>query len=289
VFDLQDRITQSVVAFVAPTVEVAEIERTRRKPAGNPDAYDCYLRGLARSNVMAEDANAEALRQFLRAIALDPDSAVAHAMAARCYTVRKQQGWDSDRRSDRAEARRLALRASELGQDDALALCHAGFALFYVCNEDYIGAAMVDEALSLNQNLAAAWSVKAAIDLFAGRHEAVIDELGRVQRLNPTDPAGYIRESTMAQAFLLLGRYDEAAIWANKSLARQPNWLLAMRSLAMARALSGDVDGARKVMARLRELHPALRISNYLDYLPYRRREDIERQNAALRLAGLPE
>ena len=289
VFDLQDRITQSVVASVAPTVQVAEIERTRRKPAGNPDAYDCYLRGLARSNVMSEDAIAEALRLFLRAIVLDPGSAVAHAMAARCYTFRKQQGWDSDGLSDRAEARRHALRASELGQDDALALCHAGFALFYVCNEDDLGAALVDEALSLNQNLAAAWGVKAAINLFAGRHEAVLDELGRVQRLNPADPAGYTRESTMAQALLLLGRYEEAAIWANKSLARQPNWLLALRSLAMARALSGDVDGARKVMARLRELHPALRISNYLDYLPYRRREDVERQNAALRLAGLPE
>jgi hypothetical protein len=44
---LQDEVTSSVLGAIAPTLEQAEIERTKRKPTGNPNAYDYYLRGIA--------------------------------------------------------------------------------------------------------------------------------------------------------------------------------------------------------------------------------------------------
>src|SRR5262249_9859303 len=47
IFDLQDRVTASVVGAIAPKLEQAEIERARRKPTDNLDAYDYFLRGLA--------------------------------------------------------------------------------------------------------------------------------------------------------------------------------------------------------------------------------------------------
>src|SRR5881227_3537281 len=47
VFDLQDRVTESVVGAIAPAVEKAEIERAKRKPTESLDAYALYLRGLA--------------------------------------------------------------------------------------------------------------------------------------------------------------------------------------------------------------------------------------------------
>src|SRR5215468_6837930 len=47
VFAFQDEVTVKVVAAIAPRVERAEIERARRRPSGNTDAYYCYLRGLS--------------------------------------------------------------------------------------------------------------------------------------------------------------------------------------------------------------------------------------------------
>ena len=47
IFDLQDQVTASVVGAIAPKLEQAEIERAKRKPTENLDAYDYYLRGLA--------------------------------------------------------------------------------------------------------------------------------------------------------------------------------------------------------------------------------------------------
>jgi TolB-like protein/class 3 adenylate cyclase len=40
IFDLQDQVTASVVGAIAPKLEQAEIERAKRKPTENLDAYD---------------------------------------------------------------------------------------------------------------------------------------------------------------------------------------------------------------------------------------------------------
>src|SRR4029078_11692834 len=47
IFDLQDQVTANVVGAIAPRLEQAEIERSKRKPTESLDAYDYYLRGMA--------------------------------------------------------------------------------------------------------------------------------------------------------------------------------------------------------------------------------------------------
>ena len=47
IFDLQDRVTTSVVGAIAPKLEQAETEHAKRKPTENLNAYDYFLRGMA--------------------------------------------------------------------------------------------------------------------------------------------------------------------------------------------------------------------------------------------------
>ena len=89
IFDLQDRVTQSVVGTIGPKLEQAEIDRAKRKPTESLDAYDYYLRGMAAFHQLNLDANREALKLFSRAFELDPDYAAAYGMAARCHAQRK--------------------------------------------------------------------------------------------------------------------------------------------------------------------------------------------------------
>jgi adenylate cyclase len=57
VFDLQDQITDKVVAIVEPSLQRSEIERSRRKRPENLDAYDLYLRAVPyTASQMPEDA-----------------------------------------------------------------------------------------------------------------------------------------------------------------------------------------------------------------------------------------
>jgi len=152
IFDLQDRITSSVVGAIAPKLEQAEIERAHRKPTENLDAYDYYLRGMTNFYQMTKEAQSEALRLFHKAIEIDPNFAAAHGMAAWCYAQRKSNGWMTDRLRETADTARLARRAVELGKEDALALSSGGFALAYVA-DDLDGPAFVERALLLNPNL----------------------------------------------------------------------------------------------------------------------------------------
>ena len=84
IFDLQDQLTATIVGAIAPRVEQAEIERTKRKPTDRLDAYDYYLRGVAGLNIRRA---AEARKLFLKAVELDPSFAVCYAMAAHCYEL----------------------------------------------------------------------------------------------------------------------------------------------------------------------------------------------------------
>ena len=289
VFDLQDKIMEKVVGAIAPRVQLAEIERSRRKPVESLDAYDCFLRGIAGVNSFNRIATDDALKLFYRAIEIDPSFPAPYGLAARAYMHRKVQGWTDDADLEEAETRRLALRVAEIGQDDALSLSWAGFALAYVCREYEMGAAFTEQALSLNQNLAAVVVNRGNISSFIGEQEKAIEHFTHGLRLSPLDPEIFRVEGALAIALLLLGRYQEAIDWNTSSLARQPNWTRSVRTSAAAHALAGNLDEARKAMGRLRELNPTLRVSRLPQMLPYQLPKDLGTWIQGLRLAGLPE
>ena len=289
IFDLQDRVTTSVVTAVAPKVDQAEIERARRKPVENLDAYDLFLRGMAHSHVLTREAQEESLQLFNRAIELDPNFATPYGMAARVYAFRKVQGWIVDRDREEAEIRRLALHLAAIGSDDALALCSAGYALVWVCDDYDVGEAMIDQALSINENLAAGWISRATASLFLGRHESAPEEYARAIRLNPKDPETYRPKTGIAAVCFCQGRYAEALEWTASALAHQQGWRTAILISAAANAYLGKVDEARKFVDRIREQDPSMRISSLDAFLPLRRPQDRKTWIDGLRLAGLPE
>jgi tetratricopeptide (TPR) repeat protein len=289
IFDLQDQVTASVVGAIAPRLEQAEIERTRRKPTGNLDAYDYYLRGLAGVHEWTKEGNAEALSNLYLAIELDPKFATAYGLAARCYSQRKAGGWVEDRPSEIAEAERLGRRAAELGKDDAVALCTAGIALYFVVGLDAEGAALIDRAILLNPNLAWAWVFRGWMKVWHGEPEAAIESVRRSMRLSPNDPHSFTMYGAMAAAHFFAGRYIESSSWAERSLLEMPNYLPAAIVAAASNALAGRPAEAQRAMTRVRQLDPPLRISNIQELFLIKQPEDLTKWKEALRLAGLPE
>jgi adenylate cyclase len=188
IFELQDQVTTSVIGAIAPKLEQAEMERAKRKPVENLDAYDCFLRGMADVYKQTTESWETALQLFYRAIELDVDFATPYAMAARAYAARRQNGKVVDRDWEEAETRRLALRVSVIGRDDALALCWAGISLTYMCRDYDTGEALLDQGLSINQNLAVGWQLRALVSVYLGQHEAATEQIARASRLSPKGP-----------------------------------------------------------------------------------------------------
>ena len=119
VFELQDRITESIVANIEPKIQLAEIERLKHKPAANLDAYDLLLRALQLEYEYTEESVLSALRCAQEALVIDPSYAPAMAMAAYCYGERRFQGWTREIEKETTEGLRLAKQALQLASDDA--------------------------------------------------------------------------------------------------------------------------------------------------------------------------
>src|SRR5262245_42204481 len=289
-FELQDQVAARVVGATAPRLRQAEIERARRKPTESLDAYDLFLHGMANFYKWTREANDEALSLFYQAIERDRDYAAAYAAAADCFNTRKSFGWVIDREKEIAEARRLARRALQLGNDDASVLCFAGWALTLVANELDDGAAFLDRALLINPNLAMGWWASGWVKVYFGEPDRANECFAHAMRLSPIDPTLFIMQVGTAQAHFFAGRYDEALTWAKMALRELPDGHSPLRIAAAGCALAGRDEEAKRLTARLLEIDPALRISNLQNVLgPYRQPEHLAKYADALRKAGLPE
>ncbi|WP_026187274.1 winged helix-turn-helix domain-containing protein [Ensifer sp. BR816] len=289
IFELQDQMAESVVGAIAPQLERAEIERAKRKPTDSLDAYDYYLRGMAKLHSGTREAIETALPLFYRATELDPEFAAAYGMAAWCHFWRKVNGWMTDRPREIAEGARLARLAVELGRDDAVALTRGGHALGHLAGDLDSGIALLDRAKYLNPNLAPAWFLGGFLRAFRGETDAAIEHLEHAVRLSPLDPEMFRMQAGTALAHFFAGRFDSASAWAEKAAGNLPSFLVAVSLVAASHALAGRMDKARQAMQRLRALDPSLRVSNLKDWLPIHRPEDLAALADGLRLAGLPE
>lgn len=276
IFDLQDRVTSSVIGAISPQLERAEIERAKRKPTENLQAYDYYLRALASLQRFTREENIEALKLTQTANSLDPDYAAPFALGAICLVQRWAFGWSSGGGEDETKVRQLARRALELGRDDPAVLAIAGHALASFVGEVDEGAALLGRAVSLNPNWAVARIWNGWVNIYLGNPDAAIEQFQIGLRLNPLDPLNFVAQDGMAAAHLLAGRYEDGCSWAKIAVQQNPDYVVAHRTLMACHARAGRVEEARKACAVARQIDPAQRISTVMKRWRFNRPKDIQ-------------
>jgi TolB-like protein len=286
-FDLQDQVTASVVGAIEPTVLRVESLRVQRKPAST--AFEYMAKGFALQRQFTREANAEAREVFLQAIKLDPNLAVAYAMASQCYTWAKSFGWRTDPEAESAEGARLARRALDLGRDDTATLTMAAFTLAFLQGDLDVATDAFARALALNPNSPGALGMQGWIHVWRGEPELALANVERALKLSPADTYSFAWWSVGAHAHFFCGRYDDALSWAQRGLRERSGYLASERMVLASAALGERSPGPEMSMARLRELDPTLRLSNLREQMPFRRAEDLAMLTAGLRKAGLPE
>jgi adenylate cyclase len=285
VFGLQDQITTSVVGVLAPTLEQAEIERAKQKPTDRLDSYDLYLRGMALVN--RRDLVA-ARELFTRAFEQDPEYGAAWAMAAWTLLGEQASRGVPLTAEMRADGIRFARMGATEGSDDAFALARSAHVLTYLGHEYDRGASMVEQAVTLNPNLAVAWYSRGWVSLMCGDSERAVESFQRMLRLSPLDPLRVYAWNGSAFALFHLGRYDEGCATAVKSLQFASN-AHTLTALIINAVGAGRAAEAREAVARLVELQPGFRTSHVHEAFPVRSPEERDRIASALREAGVPE
>ena len=286
-FDLQDRITESVIATIEPALRNAEITRAKSKRPENLTAYDRYIRALSHFYLGSRDSIVDAERLLAEAMKIDPGYAPCYALAAQCKCFQLTQGWSENLKDTASRGAALARQAVERDNNDPNVLWMAGHALAY-CGNDYEAAlGLLDKALKLNPNSAWAFCWSGWAHAYAGEPELAIDHLQAAIRLSPLDRMIFVFQSGLAIAFCMLKRHEEAAIWAQKAINEQPTWTAGYRPLISSLAHLGRLDDARAAAQRMLSLQPTYKIE--VTARAYRDSSGKSVFIDGLRRAGLPD
>jgi adenylate cyclase len=257
VFKLQDKVAISVAGVIEPTLLVAEMRRSAKRPTSDLSAYDLYLRALSHHRAWEKGDILAALDLLRQSIEHDPHYGSALALAAECHMNLHVNGWTNDPEFDRREGVSLARQALRVASDDPGVLIGAAHALAYFGEDIDAAIELADRALALNPSFARGWVISGTLRLWAGQPELAVDHFETSLRLSPHAR----RAGTFA--FIGLGyffaeRFEDAAAMLLRSLQEHPGWTPTYRFLAACYAHMGRLDDARKIVQRLRAITPLI-------------------------------
>ncbi len=297
VFDLQDRITDSIVSAVQPSLLRAEVARARVKPTANLQAYDLLLRampGLLPNSTRAEqDESASFLRQALEK---DRGFATAKAMSAFACLRRLADGYGG------AEDVKAGLRHADQAladtRDDPTVLSYAGLALaslgYRALGVRVLGfrydeaLRAIERALTLSPNLLSVQFCAGFVKCIVGDAEASLVHFERTMRMSPLDPGMSAYVTLSGGAYLMLGRYEAALAAADRAIHDSPRFASAQRLKVTALVSLGRLDKAKLAALRLLELTPQLTVSQYRSVLAFKDAGLRKRICDAFLAAGVP-
>jgi adenylate cyclase len=285
IFDVQDRITERVVAIVEPKIQQAEVERSRRERPESLEAYDLYLQGLRKMNTLQPEGNAAAYQLLSRAIAIEPSYAIALATAAHCLEYRLTMGWPLLGPDDEQRSLQLARAALELAGGDAMVLARCAIVIMQVGNEYEQGLRIFKRALEVNPHNVFVLSIAGIGHLITGRTSEALEIFHRVIQLSPGDT--FEAMTGIAHVNLQLRRFEEGLAWGQRSLAENPSFNPTHWAVIACNAHLGRLSEAQRALASLQALVPRITLTRLVR--PGKFLASDELMIEGLRLAGMPE
>jgi len=252
IFKIQEEIAKSIVEQLEITFEVGNSESVIRNQTKNVAAYDLCLKG--RQFLFKRGLNIfDAIQCFQKAIAIDPDYALAHAGLADANAILGYYGmlptnetWPS--------AKRGAERALKLGSD--LAESHCAKAIILHMRDWNWEEALKEWNLSIKINpsyeQARAWYASFGLQLVQGKHDQAVEQL---EIALDNDPLSYYSNTIMGFTLGASGDTSEGVKYANKGIKLDTNSYLARWIAGLCYLFEEKLDKAEK------ELEIALNLS----------------------------
>jgi len=242
IFAVQSGIALEIAAALK-TAMTPEVRRSvERRPTGNLEAYDAYLRGVDYYRRSQEERDMRAaLASFDRAVSLDPTFAAAHAWLSRMHS---NIWWmHYDRTPERVALAKAAVdRAMALEPDSPEVHTALGY-YYYWCLLDYDRAlAKFRAALKARQNESEALTGMA----FVFRRQGKLDETATILRqVADLDPQNAQLLLNLGETLALMRGLTEAVRCLDGSIALTPDWArpYGLKARYLLR-LGGDVSGA---------------------------------------------
>jgi TolB-like protein len=285
VFEVQDEITEAIVAAIEPQLYAAENFRARRKPPDSMDAWDLVMRALSHYWRVTKQDNVVAQALLEKAISIDPNYGQALGVLATSYTFSAHMGW-ADPTTAMPTAERAARAASHGDSEDPWAHNALGHVNLFARRFDD-SLAEFELALRLNPNFALAQGYYGLSLSYNGRWQEADEAARRAIRLSPRDPFSAVYLGIAAYAQFLGGRYDEAMQLSRDAIRQRSDFVGAHRVLTAAAGMAGQIDVAHAALQECRRAQPNISLEWISTHMPIRHAADRDHYLDGFRKAGL--
>ena len=286
IFEFQDRVTEAVVGLAEPQLRRAEIERSRRRWPDNPQAYDHFLRALPHFYSRDPDGYDVARGHLERAIAIQPDYALALAYASWAYARRSTVSLSYLSADEAARCLELARAALHFGDDDPMVLAVSGHSLLAIGGMKAEGLATVRRAWQANPHNVAVLVLAGICNMLAGDLGEGETCYRRAYQLSPGAPEAYESLAGIGFCRFLKRDFAGAIDWLEQSRATLVDWPPTYWMLTAAYAHLGRFDEARSALHRLLEIAPQTSLAG-LEVIAVRSDERFAVLTDGLAMAGL--
>ncbi|BCG77178.1 BTAD domain-containing putative transcriptional regulator [Mesorhizobium sp. 113-3-3] len=277
IFELQEEIARSVAITVIGTIRTSGVEKIRRLPITQLDAYDLYLQ--ARVLMVRYDTTLEAEPYLARAIELDPNVATIHAMMATVLTSKWLLEGDGNTLKI---ALSHGLRALKLEPKQAWSHTAVGHTLIFMGQLEE-ALLHLEQGVNLNPNETRARAIRGLCWSYLGRHEEALFDLDVCIARDPLNYDWFW--DLRGQVLLVLGRYPEA-IASYRNLHSFAFWAHAF--LAVCHWRMGDEQLAAQAAEQCLAARPDATVSAIL-IDPYRDPKILEDLRRDLLAVGIPD
>ncbi len=259
VLSVEDAISSKVVENLLPQLTGEEKQKLAKRGTNNPKAYEAYQRGRFYWNQFTQDSLPMALKSFQKAVALDPNYALAFVGLAEFYIWAGIYGI-MPTEICYSQARAGARRALELDPTSSETYAVHGL-LSASADWNWAEAEnLYQHAFKLNPHYPLAHEWYSALLVTTGRFDEGIKEARRAEELDPLS----LRSMTLtAWTHYQTGLYKQAAAKASQILALDKAYPQGYLQLGIAQLHLGQADKAVDTLQKLDYLMPDSAMAMY--------------------------
>ena len=255
---LQADIARDVSSRLKTKLSGADEAKVTKTYTTNPEAYQLYLKGNYYYSKYNEDGFKKGLGYYQKAVALDPNYALAYYGIGAAYNTASD--WYLPPREAGPKAKAAILRALEI--DDTLPQAHRQLGvLAFWYDWDWITA---EREMKRASELDSSYTMYGPYLSAMGRvDEAIIMQQKAVQQF----PLDLQFNSDLEGAYSWARRFDEAMVQARKTLEIDPNYWASYQAMGLVYAHKKQFPEAIAAIEKARSLDNNPSILGYLGYV----------------------